>query len=69
MKRFLCCVMAMVLAVTMFPVFSNAAAYGEEVVTEVFADGSYETESIYKMQTRAGGNVINLRFLNFSLNC
>ena len=49
MKRFLCCVMAMVLAVTMFPVFSNAAAYGEEVVIEVFADGSYATEIIDRM--------------------
>lgn len=56
MKRFLCCVMAMVLAVTMFPVFSNAAAYGEEVVTEVFADGSYMTESVYRMQARRQWN-------------
>ena len=59
MKRFLCCVMAMVLAVTMFPVFSNAAAYGEEVVTEVFADG------IYKMQTRAGGTVSGSKLKNY----
>ena len=58
MKRFLCCVMAMVLAVTMFPVFSNAAAYGEEVVTEVFADGSYMTESVYRMQARASGTAV-----------
>ena len=65
MKRFLCCVMAMVLAVNMFPVFSNAAAYGEEVVTEVFADGSYETESIYKMQTRAGGTVSGSKVKNY----
>ena len=64
MKRLLCCVMAMVLAVTMFPVFSNAAAYGEEVVTEVFADGSYETESIYKMQTRAGGTISGSKVRN-----
>ena len=55
MKRFLCCVMAMVLVAAMFPVFSRAAAYGEEVLTEVFADGSYVTESICTMQARASG--------------
>lgn len=65
MKRFLCCVMAMALAVTMFPVFSNAAAYGEEVVTEVFADGSYMTESVYRMQARASGTVTGSRTKNY----
>ena len=65
MKRFLCCVMAMVLLAAMFPVFGKAAAYGEEVVTEVFADGSYETESIYKMQTRAGGTISGSKVKNY----
>lgn len=64
MKRLLCCVMVMVLLAAMFPVFGNAAAYGEEVVTEVFADGSYETESIYKMQTRAGGTISGSKVRN-----
>lgn len=49
MKRLLCCVMVMVLLAAMFPVFGNAAAYGEEVVIEVFADGSYATEIIDRM--------------------
>ena len=64
MKRLLCCVMAMVLLAAMFPIFGNAVAYGEEVVTEVFADGSYETESIYKMQTRAGGTISGSKVRN-----
>lgn len=64
MKRLACCVMAMVLLAAMLPVFGNAAAYGEEVVTEVFADGSYETESIYKMQTRAGGTISGSKVRN-----
>lgn len=64
MKRLACCVMVMVLLAAMFPVFGNAAAYGEEVVTEVFADGSYETESIYKMQTRAGGTISGSKVRN-----
>lgn len=65
MKRLACCVMAMVLLAAMLPVFGNAASYGEEVVTEVFADGSYETESIYKMQTRAGGTVSGSKVKNY----
>lgn len=64
MKRLACCVMAMVLLAAMIPVFGNAASYGEEVVTEVFADGSYETESIYKMQTRAGGTISGSKVRN-----
>lgn len=64
MKRFLCCVMAMVLVAAMFPVFSSAAAYGEEVVTEVFADGSYETECVYKMQARASGTTSGSKVRN-----
>ena len=64
MKRLACCVMAMVLLAAMLPVFGNAASYGEEVVTEVFADGSYETESIYKMQTRAGGTISGSKVRN-----
>lgn len=65
MKRLACCVMAMVLLAAMLPIFGNAASYGEEVATEVFADGSYETESIYKMQTRAGGTVSGSKVKNY----
>ena len=64
MKRLACCVMAMVLLAAMLPVFGNAAAYGEEVVTEVFADGSYATEIIDRMQTRAGGMISGSRVRN-----
>lgn len=64
MKRLACCVMAMVLLAAMLPVFGNAAAYGEEVVTEVFADGSYMTESVYRMQTRAGGTISGSKVRN-----
>ena len=65
MKRFLSCVLAMVLVAAMFPVFGNAEAYGEEVVTEVFADGSYVTESVYRMQARASGTVTGSRTKNY----
>lgn len=55
MKRFLSCMVVLVLVAAMLPIFGSAAAYGEEVITETFADGSYVTEYVFARQVRVSG--------------
>lgn len=57
MKRVICCIIACILAVSLLPFGGSAAAYGEEVIVETFEDGSYITERVLSVQTRAGGTV------------
>ena len=55
MKRIICLMIVCVLAISTLPFGGRAAAYGEEVIVETFGDGSYITEKVLSVQTRAGG--------------
>lgn len=65
MKRIICCILACVLAVSLLPIGGRAAAYGEEVIVETFEDGSYITERVLSVQTRAGGTVSGSKEKNY----
>lgn len=65
MKRIICLMIVCVLAISTLPFGGRAAAYGEEVIVETFGDGSYITEKVLSVQTRAGGTVSGSKEKNY----